>query len=52
MMVTTETETEQVLRALQAGADEYLMKPFTAEMIRDKLSLMGVTPETTPGVKP
>ena len=29
MMVTTETEQEQVIRALEAGANEYLMKPFT-----------------------
>ena len=29
MMVTTETEVPQMVRALEAGADEYLMKPFT-----------------------
>ena len=29
MMVTTETEQEQVMRALEAGANEYVMKPFT-----------------------
>jgi two-component system, chemotaxis family, chemotaxis protein CheY len=41
MMVTTETEMEQVLSALAAGANEYVMKPFTKEMIADKLRLMG-----------
>ena len=40
MMVTTETEQAQVLRALQAGANEYVMKPFTREVLVAKLSLM------------
>lgn len=43
VMVTTETEMEQVIRALEAGANEYLMKPFTVEMVRDKLKLLGLT---------
>ena len=43
MMVTTESEMSQVVRALAAGANEYVMKPFTAEVIRDKLALLGVT---------
>ncbi len=42
IMVTTETEMTQVTRALEAGADEYVMKPFTREIIRDKLQLLGV----------
>jgi two-component system chemotaxis response regulator CheY len=42
MMVTSETEQEQVLRALNAGANEYLMKPFTKEVLIAKLSLMDV----------
>jgi two-component system, chemotaxis family, chemotaxis protein CheY len=41
MMVTTETETEQVQRALNAGANEYVMKPFSEEILSDKLSLLG-----------
>jgi len=41
VMVTTETEVPQVVRALSAGADEYVMKPFTAEAILDKLRLLG-----------
>jgi two-component system chemotaxis response regulator CheY len=40
MMVTTETESEQVTRAMAAGANEYLMKPFTKEVLTAKLSLM------------
>ena len=42
MMVTTETEQEQVLRALKAGANEYLMKPFTKDVLVAKLSLLDV----------
>lgn len=42
LMVTTETEPEQMLRALTAGADEYLMKPFDKESLVDKLRLVGV----------
>jgi two-component system chemotaxis response regulator CheY len=42
MMVTTETEMQQVTVALEAGANEYVMKPFTKEIIADKLRLMGV----------
>ena len=42
MMVTTETEMQQMTTALEAGANEYVMKPFTKEIIADKLRLMGV----------
>ncbi len=42
MMVTTETEIEQMTRALEAGANEYIMKPFTREVVEDKLRLLGV----------
>jgi two-component system, chemotaxis family, chemotaxis protein CheY len=41
IMVTTESGSEQVAQAIQAGADEYLMKPFTKESLRDKLALIG-----------
>src|SRR4051812_13207747 len=37
MMVTTETEQEQVIRALDAGANEYVMKPFTRDILVAKL---------------
>jgi len=42
MMVTTETEINKVAEALDAGADEYIMKSFTKEMIVEKLALMGI----------
>ena len=44
MMVTTESEHSQIVRALAAGAHEYVLKPFTPEAITDKLSLLGLTP--------
>lgn len=45
MMVTTETEIERMADALEAGADEYIMKPFSKEMLLEKLKLLGIGPE-------
>ena len=45
VMVTTETESEQVDRALKAGANEYLMKPFNKEVLVAKLNLLDVFEE-------
>jgi two-component system chemotaxis response regulator CheY len=42
VMVTTEVEVPQVVRALEAGADEYVMKPFTKEALFEKLQLLGI----------
>jgi two-component system chemotaxis response regulator CheY len=42
VMVTTETETDQMVRALEAGANEYVMKPFTREVLEEKLRMLGV----------
>jgi two-component system chemotaxis response regulator CheY len=42
IMVTTETELPQVQRALESGADEYVMKPFTREAILEKIQLVGL----------
>lgn len=42
MMVTTESEHAQIVKALAAGAHEYVIKPFTADAIRDKLELLGL----------
>ena len=44
MMVTTESEHGQIVRALAAGAHEYLIKPFTPDAIRGKLELLGLLP--------
>lgn len=42
MMVTTEAESEQVTKALEAGVNEYLMKPFTKEVLIAKLRMLDV----------
>ncbi|WP_374454234.1 response regulator [Nocardioides sp.] len=44
MMVTTEAEHGQIVRALAAGAHEYLIKPFTADALVDKLDYLGLNP--------
>ena len=43
VMVTTETEPTRMARALMAGVDEFVMKPFTSEILVEKLQLIGVT---------
>ncbi|MGA8740194.1 MAG: response regulator [Terracidiphilus sp.] len=43
MMVTTEAENEFIIRALDSGADEYLMKPFGEEALTEKLTMLGLT---------
>ena len=45
MMVTSESEHTQIVKALAAGAHEYVIKPFTADAIRDKLALLGLLPQ-------
>jgi two-component system chemotaxis response regulator CheY len=42
MMVTAEADNEFILGALDAGADEYLMKPFDAEALGEKLAMLGL----------
>lgn len=42
VMVTSETEIDYVSRALAAGANEYVMKPFTADSLKEKLALLGL----------
>lgn len=42
VMVTTETEMTQVVAALEAGVDEYIMKPFTKEIFEEKLMMIGI----------
>lgn len=40
VMITTETAVERIQMALDAGADEYMMKPFTKEVLLEKLELI------------
>jgi len=42
VMVTTEAENDHIEAALQAGADEYIVKPFDEEGLFDKLRMAGV----------
>lgn len=44
VMVTTEAETDRMMLALAAGASEYVMKPFTRDIILGKLELLGLLP--------
>ena len=41
MMVTTEADNSYINQALEFGADEFLMKPFTSQSLREKLMLLG-----------
>jgi two-component system chemotaxis response regulator CheY len=41
VMVTRQTSLDHVAKALAAGADEYVMKPFDQSVISDKLALLG-----------
>ena len=42
VMVTTETELDQMVVALEAGANEYVMKPFTKDILIEKLEREGI----------
>ncbi len=42
MMVTTENEVNRMIEALQQGANEYVMKPFTRDVILQKLEQLHV----------
>jgi two-component system chemotaxis response regulator CheY len=44
VMVTTETELDQMSAALDAGANDYIMKPFTKDILVEKLELVGIHP--------
>lgn len=42
IVVSTESEREKIMQAVQRGADEYIMKPFTKEILLEKLALLGI----------
>lgn len=42
IMVTSVDEPNLMEKALATGANEYLMKPFTKEMLSDKLTMIGM----------
>ena len=37
LMVTAEAEKEKVITAIQAGVNNYIVKPFTAEVFKEKM---------------
>jgi two-component system, chemotaxis family, chemotaxis protein CheY len=42
IMVTTNSESEHLGTAMEAGANEYIQKPCTLEALREKLDLLGL----------
>lgn len=38
LMITTEAERARVISAIEAGVNDYLVKPFTADVLQSKLS--------------
>lgn len=46
VMVTTETEMSNIQSAVERGANEYIMKPFTKEAVIEKLQLLGLVAQT------
>jgi two-component system chemotaxis response regulator CheY len=47
IMVTTEAEKNRVLRAIEAGISDYLVKPFTPDVLREKMFNLGCAMEGT-----
>ena len=42
-MVTSENTLAAIMLALKAGVDEFIIKPFTSDILLDKLRLIGVS---------
>lgn len=42
VMVTTNNQMEKIVHAMTKGANEYIMKPFTKEILQEKLALLGL----------
>ena len=43
VMCTTESGMPKICEALEAGADEYIMKPYDRNVLLDKLEQLGLT---------
>ena len=41
-MCTTESGLSKIQEALEAGADEYIMKPYDQDVLQDKLDQLGL----------
>ena len=46
LMVTAQRDLTNIMEAMQKGASEYIMKPFTKEAIEEKLRLIGLESES------
>ncbi len=42
IMVTAHVDPDDIMNALQTGADDYLMKPVSSEMLEDKFRILGL----------
>ena len=42
IMVTTNSESEHLGTAMEAGANEYIQKPCTLDALREKIALLGL----------
>ena len=42
LMATSETDMQRIQDALDAGADDYVMKPFTKDILVAKLKMIGI----------
>lgn len=46
VMVTTENQMDKIVKAMVKGANEYIMKPFTKEILEEKLAILGIKGES------
>lgn len=52
IMVTTEGGKAEVITALKAGVNNYIVKPFTPQVLKEKLEdVLGIAPGTTPAAE-
>ncbi len=42
IMCTTENEMSRIVEAMQAGANEFIMKPFSEDVVREKFEMTGI----------
>lgn len=48
LMVTAEAKKEQIIEAVQAGVNGYILKPFTAQTLKEKIDKIFERLEVTP----
>lgn len=45
---TAKNDMDHIARAIAVGADEYIMKPFDGDILREKLEAVGLIEKATP----